>query len=256
MLIPKNRRILVNKWGYILFLLLIVNSYYCTESKNNSQHNLTRPALATQEKKASLLTKLNKIQVDWEGINLFIRAFKKEQLVEIWVKNQRARPYKKLLEYDFCQSSGILGPKRKEGDKQIPEGLYHINRFNPKSNYYLSLGLNYPNESDKIRGDQQAPGSDIFIHGDCVTVGCIAITDNKIKELYILAQQADRNGQSVIPVHFYPAKLTDQNLDQLKKQYPKHLLFWQELKMFYDHFEQNKTLAAFRINSDGRYELK
>jgi len=141
-------------------------------------------------------------------------------------------------------------------DFQVPEGFYKIDRFNPKSNYYLSLGINYPNKSDKIRGDKIKPGSDIFIHGDCVTVGCIPITDDKIKELYVLAKQAKRNGQHTIPVHIYPAKLTLENLEILRLPYKEQISFWKELKIIHDQFESTKQVPNFEINSKGAYKLK
>src|SRR5690606_11025729 len=91
--------------------------------------------------------------------------------------------------YPVCSSSGLPGPKRKKGDRQTPEGFYHIDRFNPQSAFHLSLGINYPNSSDKILGHSD-PGGDIFIHGSCVTIGCVPLTDDLIKEVYVLAVEA------------------------------------------------------------------
>ena len=102
--------------------------------------------------------------------------------MEVWIKEASKDYYVLLNTYDFCTTSGTLGPKRKEGDLQIPEGIYTINHFNPQSNFYLSLGINYPNASDKILSDPVHPGGDIYLHGNCVTIGCIPLTDDKIKE--------------------------------------------------------------------------
>ena len=83
--------------------------------------------------------------------------------------------------------SGTTGPKRLQGDFQVPEGFYHINEFNPNSNYHLSMGLNYPNSSDRILSDSLRPGGEIYIHGSCVSVGCIPLNDDEIEELYLIA---------------------------------------------------------------------
>ena len=103
--------------------------------------------------------------------------------------------------------SGILGPKRQEDDWQIPEGFYHIDRFQPDSKFYISLGIGYPNTSDKILGVKDNLGCDIFIHGGCATVGCIPITDDQIKELYLVALETQSNSERRIPVHIFPARL-------------------------------------------------
>ena len=150
----------------------------------------------------------------------------------------------------------MLGPKRKEGDKQIPEGVYQINHFNPKSNFHLSLGINYPNASDKVLADRQRPGSAIYIHGDCVTIGCIPISDDKIKELYILAIEARNNGQIAIPVHIFPTKLDATNFTRLKTDYshaPALVDFWSNLQTVYLDFEKTKKVNAVRVNARGQY---
>ena len=137
-------------------------------------------------------------------------------------------PYTLIRIYKVAAASGELGPKRKEGDQQVPEGFYVIDRFNPQSAYHLSLGLNYPNASDKILSDKQKPGSDIFIHGNEVSIGCLAMTDDKIKEIYLLALDAKPNGP--IPVHIFPARLSELKLKALAKTYaPVRVEFWRSL---------------------------
>jgi murein L,D-transpeptidase YafK len=105
-------------------------------------------------------------------------------------KNTSDQEFLHIKTYTVCATSGLIGPKRMQGDLQIPEGFYYIDRFNPYSNFYLSLGINYPNTSDRILGDKNNLGGDIFIHGDCVTIGCLPITDSEIKELYIFCVEA------------------------------------------------------------------
>ena len=186
---------------------------------------------------------------------IFIRAFKQEELLEVFIKELSQERFRLLKTYDFCSSSGSLGPKRKEGDKQIPEGIYHIDRFNPKSQFHLSLGLNYPNKSDRIKGDPEEPGSDIFIHGKCVTIGCIPLGDPGIEELFVLAEQAKLQGQAKIPVHIFPAKMDTEQMQELNRQFPQHTDFWEKLIPLYQAFESSKQLATYRINAEGSYEL-
>src|SRR5690606_40100008 len=143
----------------------------------------------------------------------------KEKIIEVWVKGHNTTTYQLLCRYDCCTTSGTLGPKRREGDLQIPEGVYHINHFNPQSNFHLSLGINYPNASDKILSDPSKPGGAIYIHGNCVTIGCIPITDDKIKELYIMAVEAKNSGQQKIPVYIFPSRLDPAGMAALKREY-------------------------------------
>ena len=128
------------------------------------------------------------------GKPIYFRAFKSEKILELYVQDSM-KQYILFHSYPICAASGALGAKRREGDKQVPEGVYHINRFNPKSDYHLSLGLDYPNPSDLRFCDATKPGGDIFIHGGCASIGCLAMTDDAIKELYLLAQAAKEKGQ-------------------------------------------------------------
>ena len=137
---------------------------------------------------------------------MYIRSFKYDSQMEVWVRNNNNEPFKLFKTYKVCALAGTLGPKRMEGDFQVPEGFYYITEFNPKSDYHLSLKLNYPNQSDKLLSDTYKPGGGIYIHGSCVTVGCIPINDQQIEELYILAASAKNSGQDFIPVHIFPVR--------------------------------------------------
>lgn len=203
-----------------------------------------------------LIATLAKKGLKPEEIHILIRAFKQERILEVWVRKRNQGKFVFLLEYDFCASSGVLGPKRRQGDLQIPEGYYYIDRFNAWSNFHLSLGINYPNALDRIRKSGPDPGGDIFIHGNCVTIGCIPITDNKIRELYLLAVEAKNNGQARIPVHIFPARLSDGNMKILESRYasdPDLISFWRNLKTGYDHFKKNKTLPTITVTPTGTY---
>jgi len=188
--------------------------------------------------------------------SMLINAYKAERKLEIWLKNDADKKFKLFRTYDFCAHSGTLGPKVIEGDKQTPEGFYHINVFNPMSSFHLSLGVNYPNSVDLFRtGNDRKPGNDIYIHGNCVTVGCIPLTDEKINEVYILAVEVRNSGQEKIPVNIYPFKMTDANMKKYITQFPAQLSFWKTLQPVYLAFQQNKNLADIdEVN--GKYILK
>jgi murein L,D-transpeptidase YafK len=226
-------------------------------SFKENQVRQPRVMLAYQQKELTVQQYFKNKKMSETGFHLFLRAFKKEQQLEIWIREQNSDQYSYLHTYSFCTTSGTLGPKRKEGDLQIPEGVYHINHFNPQSNFYLSLGLNYPNNSDKILSDKQRPGGSIYIHGSCVTIGCIPITDEKIKELYVLAVEARNNGQEKIPVHIFPTRLTNDALSILKTDYRNsgHFEFWENLKTVFDDFEQTKKLRTLKVDRAGRYQF-
>ena len=235
----------------IIFAVMTLQS----NSVRATQLTHSRVKIAYQEKEKVVKSYFILHDLLYEGFHIFIRGFKKEGELEVWVREKGGKSYLLLHTYPFCSSSGELGPKRKEGDLQIPEGIYHINHFNPKSNFYLSLGINYPNASDRILGDPERPGSAIYIHGNCVTVGCIPITDDKIKELYVLAVEAKNNGQDNIPVHIFPARLSDVELNTLSKQYdsPELVRFWRNLQPVYKQFEDTRQLKRITVSKDGAY---
>lgn len=220
-----------------------------------NQLNHVRVAAAYQEVGEKTMARLRAIDVDEDNFDLFIRAFKFEEQLEVWAKSKNESMYKLVVTYPFCSNVGELGPKRREGDKQIPEGFYTLSKFNPESNYHLSLKVDYPNASDSILADPISPGGLIFIHGGCRTVGCIPITDEKIKELYVLCVEAKNGGQEDIPIHIFPAKLTVENFGLMNKQYDKSLIdFWSQLKPSYDSFEANRVLLIPEVDEKGRYD--
>ncbi len=236
----------------LLYLLLCISCLSCSLDNGNE---LSRVQKAYQEKWPDIESLLQKKNIPIEKAQFFLRAFKQEKELELWGKNRNEDQFQLIKKYNFCTSSGIPGPKRKEGDRQIPEGFYHIDRLNPNSKFYLSLGINYPNEADKKLGDPKQPGSDIFIHGDCVSIGCIAITDDRIKELYTFIDQAFQFKNKQIPVHIFPAKLTAQNLQQLSTNYPKHKYFWKILQQSFEYFEAHQQILNFTVGKNGNYEF-
>ena len=235
--------------------ILISAMIFVQPSFKHSQLRNERVQVAYHEKEGLVKSYFTEKKISYNDFKLFIRAFKKEQQLEVWVAEKQKKTYTLLHTYAVCASSGILGPKRKEGDQQVPEGVYSINHFNPQSKFHLSLGLNYPNESDLVLSDKSHPGSDIYIHGDCVTIGCLPLTDEKIKELYVMAVEAYDHGQENIPVHIFPARLSKHELDVLTHATPSNADFWRNLKIVYDDFERTKKLSAIRINKSGEYRL-
>jgi murein L,D-transpeptidase YafK len=174
----------------------------------------------------------------------------------LYGRKQRDDAFRLIRSFPVCAASGDLGPKRKEGDMQVPEGFYFINRFNPVSNFYLSLGLNYPNASDKLKSTYPRLGGDIFIHGSCVTIGCLPMTDDLIKEIYLYAIHAKNNGQERIPVYIFPFEMTDQNMMKYREKFGgdvKLLKFWENLKPGYDAFMQKKKELKFGVTTNGDY---
>jgi len=223
----------------------------------NCHSEQTRVQIARSEKAPYLKKLLLTKGITYSQCKVYLRVFKREEKLEVWAKNNSDSIFTLIKEYEFCTNSGTLGPKRKEGDLQIPEGIYHINRFNPRSLFYLSLGLNYPNDSDLYFADKTQPGSDIFIHGDCVSVGCIAITDDKIKELYTLTQQASTNGQRDIRVDIFPFKFKDNLKNTLAQNpdYQRHQTFWENLEQVYSDFEQTHQLRTVAVDKHGKYYI-
>ena len=238
---------------YKFSLAIFILFQACSMSNNEKLPELAPLDLAKYQYSKSLKRELQSIDIQENTVKIFLRAFKQEQKLEAWVKVEKDDKFQLFKSYNFCKTSGKLGPKRKEGDLQIPEGFYHINRFNPKSKFHLSLGLNYPNASDLILSDKEKPGSDIFLHGGCVTVGCIPITDEKIRELYLLASFAKEAGQKQIPVHIFPFKMTDKNLSKYSFQ-NSNKTFWESLQGVYNYFERNKSLpTTIQIKENGFY---
>ncbi len=208
----------------------------------------------------SLIAQFQRKKMAWPPEALYVRSFKYDRQLEVWVKADTSSSYQLFKQYRVCMQSGSMGPKRMEGDYQIPEGFYHINEFNPNSNYHLSLGLSYPNASDRLLSDPKRPGSAIYIHGNCVSTGCIAIDDEPIEELFALARVVKQNGQDIIPVHIFPARYnvrsSQEYLLKTLEERPDLKAFNQPLLAAFNHFEKKKQLPLIFVNAKGEYLLK
>lgn len=245
------------------FIILLFSTLLCScQSKEatpfkDQQQRYPRVRAAVLEKDRLLRKHFLDQGLHYPPKHLFIRVFKHQKVLEVWTYAESDAIYKKIRDYPICRTSGRLGPKRRQGDRQIPEGFYYINRFNPKSRFHLSLGINYPNGSDEILGETDDLGGDIFLHGGCVTIGCIPITDDAIKEVYWLAVQAKSQGQSQIPVHIFPTKLDHDTITELKHTTTDESLikFWANLQMGYQVFEKHRNLPNISVNSNGAYQF-
>lgn len=179
------------------------------------------------------------------GDRIFIRVFKQERLLEVWL--QSADAYELFKTYDICNYSGGLGPKLKEGDRQSPEGFYSVSKraMNPNSRYHLSFNLGFPNTYDQAHG---RTGSFLMIHGSCVSIGCYAMTNPSIEEVYLMIEAAHDNGQTETPVHIFPFRMTADRLSEERNH--EWFVFWQNLKSGYDVFERDFTPP--RVTVSGR----
>lgn len=167
---------------------------------------------------------------------ILIRTYKKEAELEIW-KMKKDGEYTLLKTYPMCRWSGQLGPKVREGDRQVPEGFYAITpgQMNPNSNYYLSFNVGYPNAYDRALGHT---GGAIMVHGACSSAGCFSMTDNQIGEIYAIAREAFGGGQRAIQMQSLPFRMTAENL--AKHRLDPNMAFWRQLKQGSDHFEVTK----------------
>lgn len=246
---------------FVLFLLSIVLTLQI-----NAQYNVTDMLNLTPVKTLSMKQKENVLRNDFlkAGFNypvrqIFIRSYKYDHQLEVWVRNSEKEPFTLFKTYDVCVMAGDLGPKRQEGDFQVPEGFYYISEFKPNSEFYLSMKLNYPNESDRILSDKINPGGEIYIHGSCVSVGCIPLQNHQVEELYLLASGAKMNGQKYIPVHVFPFRFNNRKAMEYYSNYSKgdynSQRFTLSLKEIHDYFENTKRLPLIGINTNGEYQL-
>jgi len=224
-----------------------------------NQKRYQRVRAAVSEKQSDVVDQLAKNEIAIKDLNILMLIYKSEGELHLFAKKKTAVSYTKLATYTICSKSGELGPKRKQGDYQVPEGFYFIDRFNPASSYHLSLGINYPNPSDRKKSNANNLGGDIFIHGECVTIGCLPMTNDKIKEIYLYAINAKNNGQHRIPVYIFPFKMTDQKLSEYTKKYSnekKLIDFWATIKTGYDTFNTTKRELRISYTKDGNYSIK
>lgn len=249
---PFSRKIFV-----VLTCLLVSGAIHAQTAFTQLQKNSLRVNKAFENKEELLKKQFEEKGLEWPARYVYIRSFKFDAQLEVWVKHDLKDKYKLFKTYRVCLQSGTMGPKRMQGDYQVPEGFYYITEFNPNSAYHLSLGLNYPNSSDKILSDPVHPGDDIFIHGSCVSVGCIPVTDSDIEEIYILAAQAHEAGQEYIPVHIFPIRYSNKKsvtyFENFCKDNPDLMVFSDQLEKAFKVFENTHQPPLILIDPKGDY---
>jgi len=180
------------------------------------------------------------------GDPIHIRIFKQSRELELYLRG--SEKFELYRTYPVCDMSGMLGPKRFEGDFQAPEGFYSVvpERLHPHSDFHLAFNLGYPNEFDRSMG---RTGSNIMIHGGCASNGCFAMTDYYMEQIYLLAEAALMNGQPEIGVEIYPFRMTEQNLAAHASS--RWIEFWRSLKPAHDHFQASGLPAPVNAGFGG-----
>ena len=233
-MITKHKKIL-------LFALLIINLTSFAQRKTPSSR---RSRNAINRVQPDLKCEFEEKKLTY-GSPIFIRIFKESMEFEVWIKKEDK--FNLFKTYEICTyGSGGLGPKTKEGDGQAPEGFYFVTpqRLNPSSNFHLSFDIGYPNKYDRIH---KRTGGNIMVHGNCVSIGCYAMTNSGIEEIYAIADASFRAGQKFFRIHILPFKMTEENMEKHNKS--KYIEFWKNLKEGYDFFEKNKIPPDVNIRS-------
>lgn len=186
------------------------------------------------------------------GDPVFIRIFKQERILELWLREPNKKTYRLLKTWPVTAVSGTLGPKLAEGDLQAPEGFYSVPRsaLNPQSSFHLSFNLGFPNSYDRAHG---RTGTFLMVHGSNLSAGCFAMTDPVIEEIYTLCAAALDNGQSAFPVHIFPFRMTPERLTAAA-DHPA-LDFWRNLQQGYDAFQSTRIPPRIRLEAK-RYAIE
>lgn len=199
-------------------------------------------------------TRLSQMGLGAGGTQLFIRAFKLDAQVEAWVRDD-STGWMLFRTYPMCAVSGLPGRKMLEGDRQVPEGVYRITEFNDRSQYHMSLKINYPNEADHYWADSARPGGEIYFHGGCATIGCLPLTDPGIEELYTLA----RMSRPHIPVHIFSVRFSSESSWRRLQTYAyvkEDMLFQLQMMNVFDHFERYREIPVVTVDTAGRYIVR
>ena len=180
------------------------------------------------------------------GEEAYVRIFKRERLLELWMRRDGGR-FALFRAYPICTYSGTLGPKLAEGDQQAPEGFYRVakTQLNPKSRHHLAFNLGFPNALDRGLG---RTGSALMVHGGCTSIGCYAMTDAQIDEIYAVVEAALTHGQNEVDVSIFPFQLTETALQS--ETGSQWLPFWRNLKQGFDRFEADRLPPRVAVCKD------
>ncbi len=228
------------------FFIIFVIAGFLSEAQANELPSSDRSRSVIERVKPLLEASLHAKGFRF-GDPIFIRIFKETKELELWIEADGT--FRLFKNYAICAFSGDLGPKVQTGDRQSPEGFYFVTagRLNPSSQYHLSFNLGYPNAFDRFHG---RTGDFLMVHGDCVSIGCYAMTDAGIEEIYALADAALRQGQSFFRVHIFPFRMTTENLKRFSDS--SWIEFWQNLREGYEVFESQGRPPNVEVR-EGRY---
>ncbi len=212
----------------------------CSSASNNS--NVGEDVKITQQVKVPAQIKQQLL-----GSPVFIQVFKEERVLELYAR--MGNEYRLIDTYGICNFSGGLGPKRQVGDFKSPEGFYSVTNssLKPDSHYYRAINLGFPNAYDKSQGYS---GAMLMIHGDCRSVGCYAMTDGYIAEIYRYVESALQNGQSQVNINIYPFRMTEKNMQRHRNS--SNITFWRQLQPGFTYFAKHRQPPAVGV-VDGKY---
>jgi murein L,D-transpeptidase YafK len=246
------------RWGIFICAVILASALGATIFKPyviSGYGRLTGAPREIAEIRARVLPKLQR-EMQAAGLTLgspsFIRIFKEENQLEVWV--DAGAQYQRFKTYEICNYSGDLGPKLKEGDRQSPEGFYRVNAeaMNPNSSYHLSFNLGFPNAYDQAQG---RTGSFLMVHGDCLSIGCYAMTDAGIEEIYLIVEAAQQAGQTEVPVHAFPFHMSANRLAQEAEN--PWLGYWHTLQEGYALFETHKRPPQVTVvGAEYRFDVR
>jgi len=227
----------------LIFSLLLVSTFF---PQNIEIPSSQRSKQAVERCTPNLIKQFEENNLEF-GNNVFIRIFKQSDELELWIKEDSN--YRLFKTYSICDFSGGLGPKTRQGDGKSPEGFYFVrpSQLNPWSSFHLSFNIGYPNAYDRAHG---YTGSALMVHGDCVSIGCYAMTDKNIEEIWTIISKAFENGQQFFRIHIFPFRMTPDTM--LKFRGNTNFDFWTNLQEGFEAFEKDKIPPNVEV-SNRRY---
>lgn len=235
-------------WTGLLIILVVAGWTWEVQARNLPSSRRSRQAIHRQR---PLLEKSMADKGFSWGVPIYLRIFKTEKQLELWMK--RGNRFHLFKTYPICTygQKGV-GPKTREGDGRAPEGFYYVTprQMNPRSSFHLAFNLGYPNTYDNVHGRS---GGALMVHGSCVSIGCYAMTDRVMEEIYVLADAALGHGQPFFRVHIFPFRMTEGNLRRYRGS--RWYGFWRNLKKGHDWFTAHRYRPPDVTMRDGRYEF-
>ncbi len=248
--LERSLRIVVSLFFFSFSSLLLAQATF------KDQQNMHANVMQARLNQAALIESLfAQAGIAYPSRGLVLVAYKWERILEVWSRDDSSVAYAAVRTYPFTAYSGTLGPKRRQGDGQIPEGFYVISQFYPVSPFHLAMLVSYPNASDRILGKGPNLGGDICIHGNRVTIGCIPIGDSGIEQLYTMCVDQRSLGRE-IPAYIFPCRMDSAAMVELKALAAANVglySFWENLRQGYDRFVNSFQKLRYWVDDKGRY---